>query len=81
MSSIYVGVLMSDSVSTTASGSMFTFRPRVGISLHDVGDSLRDGRNCFCQVLLPTTLGRGKLTCNVDAFSYLPDLGIISIVD
>ena len=81
MSSMCVGVLMSDSVSTAVSGSMFNFWPRVGMSLHDVEDRFRDGRNVFCQVLLPTTLGRGKLTCNVEAFSYLPDLGIVSIVD
>ena len=81
MSSMCVGVLMSDLVTTAASGSMFTFRPRVGMSLHDVEDSFRDGRNVFCQVLLPTILGRGKLTCNVEGFSYLPNLGIISIVD
>ena len=79
ISSVVIDV--SDSVSAAADGLELTSGLGVVTSLHDIDDSFHYGGNVvFCQVLLPTTLGRGRLSNIVWVFFFFPDLSIISII-
>ena len=64
-------VLASDLAFAAVGGLVFTSGLRVGTSLHGIKNGFHDGEIViFCQILLPTMLGRSRFTNMLGRFPY-----------